>query len=388
MRRLQERLLGHRWYTAANASSGSEIWVLGLCYKVSADTGNEALSAQAYEEFLLDFTSRVWITYRKAGFESLGQTKLTSDVGWGCMLRSGQMLLAQALVCHDLGRSWRRDPGQPCSREYLQILQSFGDSESCPFSIHNLLEAGSPFGLAAGSWLGPYALCRTLEALAKADKNQSQKIGGERALPFAVYVVSGEAEGERGGAPVLCVEDVASLCSKWGEPTEEWSPLLLLVPLVLGLDKVNPRYLPSLRATFTFPQSLGIAGGKPGASTYLVGVQDDQAIYLDPHETQQVVPVTPDNLEVDTGSYHCSVARRLPLDSIDPSLAIGFYCRDRGEFDDLCARSSELARQSNGAPMFTVAEKSAPPKAADSSKLDMEESVPKESSSEDDWQML
>lgn len=134
---------------------------------------------------------------------------------------------------------------QPCSREYLQILQSFGDSESCPFSIHKLLEAGTPFGLAAGSWLGPYALCRTLEALAKADRNQSHKIVGQRALPFAVYVVSGEAEGERGGAPVLCVEDVALLCSKWGEPTEEWSPLLLLVPLVLGLDKVNPRFVMS-----------------------------------------------------------------------------------------------------------------------------------------------
>jgi len=106
-----------------------------------------------------------------------------------------------------------------------------------------LLEAGTPFGLAAGSWLGPYALCRTLEALAKADRNQSHKIGSKRALPFAVYVVSGEAEGERGGAPVLCVEDVALLCSKWGEPPEEWSPLLLLVPLVLGLDKVNPRFV-------------------------------------------------------------------------------------------------------------------------------------------------
>lgn len=122
-------------------------------------------------------------------------------------------------------------------------MQSFGDSESCPFSIHNLLEAGSPFGLLAGSWLGPYALCRTLEALAKADRNQSHKIGAKRALPFAVYVVSGDAEGERGGAPVLCVEDVALLCSKCGEPAEEWSPLLVLLPLVLGPDKVNPRFV-------------------------------------------------------------------------------------------------------------------------------------------------
>ena len=135
------------------------------------------------------------------------------------------------------------DGVQSNSREYLQIVQSFGDSHSefCFFSIHNLLEVGCPYGLAAGSWLGPYALCRTLEALAEADRERSKKRGGQRALPMAVYVVSGDADGERGGAPVLCVEDVAQLCSNWIDPTGGWSPLLVLVPLVLGLDKVNPR---------------------------------------------------------------------------------------------------------------------------------------------------
>lgn len=140
-----------------------------------------------------------------------------------------------------------------------------------------------------------------------------------------------------------------------------------------------------------------------------------------------------------------SVVRRLPLDSIDPSLAIGFYCRDRGksasfvciyrcfmasffyhlfrwsencdqlcessfdegflrcwflliawicwpcvsaEFDDLCARSSELVKQYNGAPIFTVAEKSAPSKLQNSSDMGLEESFSKDPSSEDDWQML
>lgn len=71
--------------------------------------------------------------------------------------------------------------------------------------------------------------------------------------------------------------------------------------------------MPSLRATFTFPQSLGIMGGKPGASTYLVGVQDDQALYLDPHETQQVyrylpkltliLPVLPPFLVISRSAY-------------------------------------------------------------------------------------
>jgi cysteine protease ATG4 len=85
-----------------------------------------------------------------------------------------------------------------------------------------------------------------------------------------------------------------------------------------------------------------------------------------------------------------SNVRRMPLDSIDPSLAFGFYCHNREEFYDLCARSSELAEQSNGAPMFTVAQNSAPTKPADtgSQVLELQKSPPKEPSSEDDWQIV
>lgn len=68
------------------------------------------LLAQQYStrdpEFRLDAESRIWITYR-TGFEFLGD--FTSDVGWGCMIRSGQMLAANALVNLYLGRSWRLD---------------------------------------------------------------------------------------------------------------------------------------------------------------------------------------------------------------------------------------------------------------------------------------
>jgi len=218
---------------------------------------------------------------------------------------------------------------------------------------------------------------------------------------FILFLVM--KNGERGGAPVICIDDAARLCSEWSNGQgEDQVPILILVPLVLGVEKINPRYVPSLRETFTFPQSLGIAGGKPGASTYIVGVQDDQALYLDPHEVQQVVEISPDNMGVDTGSYHCSVVRQLPLSAIDPSLAIGFYCRNRDNFDDLCLRASVLASQSEGAPLFTVAQSLNKSKQNDALTSEGGKSVvtvPEElllesesmtavPSSEDDWQIL
>uniref|UniRef100_A0A8C7MY32 Cysteine protease n=3 Tax=Oncorhynchus TaxID=8016 RepID=A0A8C7MY32_ONCKI len=83
------------------------VWVLGECY--NAKTGKT--------ELLSDVHSRLWFTYRKK-FSPIGGTGPSSDAGWGCMLRCGQMILAQALVCSQLGRvplwRWENLPeGQP-----------------------------------------------------------------------------------------------------------------------------------------------------------------------------------------------------------------------------------------------------------------------------------
>ena len=61
-------------------------------------------SEHSYASFLKAFSQRIYLSYRKQ-FEPLnGLTRsgdpITSDCGWGCMIRCAQMLLAQTLLIH------------------------------------------------------------------------------------------------------------------------------------------------------------------------------------------------------------------------------------------------------------------------------------------------
>ena len=56
------------------------------------------------QQFFEDFSSQLWFTYRSR-FSPLLNSRVTSDMGWGCMIRSTQMLFARALLTCTFGRS-------------------------------------------------------------------------------------------------------------------------------------------------------------------------------------------------------------------------------------------------------------------------------------------
>ena len=129
-------------------------------------------------EFLDDFEARFWFTYRSefppiqrstdaaltfaVRLRNIGESGgFTSDTGWGCMIRSGQCLLSNALSILWLGRDWRRGQSR---LEERRLLALFADDPRAPFSIHKFVEHGAvACGKHPGEWFGPSATAQCIE---------------------------------------------------------------------------------------------------------------------------------------------------------------------------------------------------------------------------------
>ncbi len=88
-------------------------------YELSSLSSAPCASFPDKDELCEEVQSRMWFSYRK-DFGEIGQSGLNSDRGWGCMLRCGQMVLAESLIryfyvtssCSRL-KATMQDPGTP-----------------------------------------------------------------------------------------------------------------------------------------------------------------------------------------------------------------------------------------------------------------------------------
>ncbi|XP_066570983.1 cysteine protease ATG4A isoform X1 [Amia ocellicauda] len=343
------------------------VWILGEHYDIKTEKS----------ELLSDVRSRLWFTYRKK-FCPIGGTGPSSDAGWGCMLRCGQMILAQALVLRHLGRAWRWGKDEIPPEEYMKILHCFLDRKDSCYSIHQMAQMGVGEGKSVGEWYGPNTVAQVLKKLALFDDWNS----------LAVYVSMDNT---------VVIEDIKMLCklssrnrlkaspcgpsdqkgigealaqcatqSPGGSlglcphPPSSWKPLLLIIPLRMGINHINPVYIKALKECFKMPQSLGVLGGKPNLAYYFIGYIGDELIYLDPHTTQTVVEPE-GNGSVDDQSYHCQrTPRRMKVMNLDPSVALGFFCKNEVDFDSWCTLVQQEILKKRTLRMFELVEKHPP----------------------------
>ncbi len=387
-----------------------------------------------------------WFSYR-CDFPEIKPKGISSDAGWGCMLRSAQMLLGQAMRTHYCGREWKtpKSTVQRRSDPFIQDLTTwFADFPSactgCWYSLHNMVAAGlTKYDIMPGEWFGPGTACHVLRDLVELHER-----GWKRMYKSdqASKLIDGQSQYQRHLQPVMRVyvapegsiyrNDVEKLMKKDSdkksnkssqqtnydgdnnnveddddeyhkvdfdamvddpllhplseveqkEKQEEISwdtSLLILVPLRLGLKTFNAStYKIPLAHVLSFPQSVGFVGGAPRHALWFYGSNSDGSkVYgLDPHTVQRAprrrrlrpdekrqtgntkqyqVQLTDEYLR----SYNCPNISSYDIAKIDPSLALGFYCRDRTEFESLCRFLNEM--KSNNATkdfpaLFTVAD--------------------------------
>lgn len=308
--------------------------------------------------FLDDFESRIWMTYR-SNFTPIPRSQdptssssmsfsvrlrnlteregFSSDTGWGCMIRSGQSLLANALIMLQLGREWRRtqasttptpttSPSASTQTE-AHILSLFADSPEAPFSIHRFVQHGaSACGKHPGQWFGPSATASCIKELSAECA----------AAGLRVYVTPSASE---------VYEDRFRTIAATSATDGTIKPTLILLGIRLGLDRITPVYHEALKSALTYPQSIGIAGGRPSSSHYFIGCQGDIFFYLDPHETRPSLPfhsIASEYTEEEIATCHTRRLRGLRISEMDPSMLIGFLIKDEADWEDWKRRLKEV----------------------------------------------
>ncbi|KAK2540535.1 Atg4c [Columba guinea] len=358
-------------------SRNSPVFLLGKCYHFKTDESGELSTDGSnfdkinteisgnVEEFRKDFISRIWLTYREE-FPQIKGSALTTDCGWGCTLRTGQMLLAQGLMLHFLGRAWvwpdaldidssdseswtahtvkkltasfeasltaereakilsnhhrgtlKRNWDESERRNevyHRKIISWFGDSPLTAFGLHQLIEYGKKSGKIAGDWYGPAVVAHILRK-----------------------AVEEARDPELQGVTIYVAQD----CTDAGN--------FDYVITHLWIGEMRPTSLGILSLEYC----VGIIGGKPKQSYYFAGFQDDSLIYMDPHYCQSFVDVSIKDFPLE--SFHCPSPKKMSFKKMDPSCTIGFYCRTVQDFEKASEEITKMLKSSSKEkyPLFT-----------------------------------
>nr|XP_048309102.1 cysteine protease ATG4C isoform X2 [Myodes glareolus] len=330
-------------------SRNSPVLLLGKCYHFKYEDEDKMLPARSgctiedhviagnVEEFRKDFISRIWLTYREE-FPQIEASALTTDCGWGCTLRTGQMLLAQGLILHFLGRAWtwpdalhiensdsdswtsntvkkftasleaslsgerelrtpavslketiRKPPDDLAAQNEIchrKIVSWFGDSPVSVFGLHRLIEFGKKSGKKAGDWYGPAVVAHILrKAVEEARQPDLQGLTVYVAQDCTVYnsdVIDKQTDSVTSGD----ARDKA---------------VIILVPVRLGGERTNTDYLEFVK------------------------------------------------------TFHCPSPKKMSFRKMDPSCTIGFYCRNVQDFERASEEITKMLKISSKEkyPLFT-----------------------------------
>ncbi|ORC91061.1 AUT2/APG4/ATG4 cysteine peptidase [Trypanosoma theileri] len=254
------------------------------------------------------------LTYR-SDFDPLPGSNVTSDKGWGCLARSSQMLLAQALS---------RYSASDFKLEYFRDIDSV---EKAPFSLHSMVQATlkSSDTFSPKYW-SPSKGCEAIRCCV--NEALDRRI---LSRPMSVVISSNGS---------ISAKEVES-------QLEEKGAVLILTPLRCGASRLMTQMMFfALEHILHSSSCIGVVGGVPNRSYYVIGSWGQRLLYLDPHCMTQKALVSCDANDAGVVMATPSLVRSVRWDSVDTSFFFGFFLDSASQWQELRGRVEDVRKRS------------------------------------------
>ena len=313
------------------------------------------------------------ITYRSKFRKQINvknQYEYNSDCGWGCMIRSSQMIFARMLykifkhiyknqydskilmistipyfmddyiILDDIKNSEYLILGLDSYIEQLnkflnekteknQYKKTEIESIDPPFSIHKICILGEIFGRTYGEWFSDFELPKIYEII----NSTFNIIPNLSILHFntnieieTILEKCFEKENAENN-PNLFINNYYVNSNKEKFKLKKMGAIFVSVRL--GVTTISSDYYPSIKKLFDCKQFLGFIGGKVDSASYFFGYYNNSLLYLDPHFNQQSDSYLDDKTK---DTYLNKTVYELEFSSLQCAFTIGFLFRTLNEF--------------------------------------------------------
>ena len=284
------------------------------------------------------------------------KSEYTSDCGWGCMIRSSQMLLARAIYkilkkTNTPERAFKltlyyffeypiNESSLPfCLSHYynklkneLNLNEQINKKIFSPFSIKNICSIGEIYGKTCGEWFSDVNLPHIFDII----NLNMNVIPNLKVINFTSCVLLKNLIEKCFKIPNSIIT-VGNNNLEYINFNDEQYILensgLIFISVRLGIYNISEEYYFAMKKLYSCKEFLGFVGGKNNAASYFIGFNEKNMIYLDPHYSQDsIVPPIDDN---NIKSYSVTNLYQIPFENLQPAFTMGFLFTNILEFNDM-----------------------------------------------------
>ena len=340
-------------------------------YKIINPTNEKGMNS-----YIKNINKILLITYRskyRRQINAKNNYVYSSDCGWGCMIRSSQMIFARMiykifkylyknqynsetiiistipyfmddfLTLSDIKESEYIILGLD---SYIEQLKKYLKEKieknqykdfhiktiDPPFSIQKICIIGELFGRTCGEWFSDFELPKIYEIINSTFNiipNLSIMHFNSNIELSTVLEKCFEKNLEAKDSNIF--ENNCYINNK-KEKYKFKKMGAIYVSVRLGVTTISPEYFPSIKRLFECKQFLGFIGGKVDSASYFFGYCGDNLLYLDPHINQGSEPFLD---EKSKNTYMNKTVYELNFNSLQCAFTIGFLFRNLYEFTQL-----------------------------------------------------